>query len=223
MNVLYLSDFYLSDHRLLENLGKAIKSSGEHFIIIPDGRRFAAEHNNIDLKKLTGLHPDILPESHENIIALLTGTVLKPMINFFAEGMAPAIAFCGHQRNLISLENLNLNLNLNKMSQLTAGVSNLVLLSSAESEGNPVFISPVSLAASFSKEQFTVFYLDEILPPDGISTFHELEIWAAPDQPAYTTWFWISEWNGSFPVTFLNFAGLRDFRQKKSQFLTLGK
>lgn len=223
MNLLYLSDFYLSDHRLLESLGRALKSSGELFIILPDGRNFAARQNKTDVKALYEIGTGNPLKDQENLISLLTGSILKPMVNFLSEGMAPAIAFAGHQKKLVQVNHSVLSINKPELSLLTGGVSHLVLLATASSDGKPVLISPVSLAGAFSMEQVTIFYLDEILPPDGISTLQELEIWAASEQSVPATYFWISEWKARFPVTFLNLAGLHHFSQKKGQFLTIEK
>lgn len=223
MNILFLSDFYLSDPRLLETLGKTIKASGKFFIIIPDGRRFASEQIHVAPDILYDSEPKLSVSDQTALINLLSGSVSKPLVNFFAEGMLPTIAFAGHQRKLVTLTHSVVKPDLKKISALTGESMTLILLSTADSEGKGVFISPVTLARSFSEGENTVYFLDEILPPDGISTFQEIEIWVRSEKSAEKHWDWIHEWKGAFPVTFMNLAGLREFSKKTDRFLTIGR
>lgn len=222
MNVLYLSDFYLSDSRLLENLGRCIRASGEIFIIIPDGRHFLAKQKSIEPAMLFQPVPDLADSIQKDLITILTGSILKPMVSLLAEGMAPAVSFSGHQRKIVTLNNETISVNTESLKTLSGGLSNLILLATAEENGNARMISPITLTKQFQKAGATVFFIDETLPPDGVSSFDELKIWVDSEKLAAGTYSWINEWEGSFPVRFTNCAGLREFGQKKDRLLTIG-
>lgn len=167
--------------------------------------------------------PDLPEPISQKLISTLTSSILKPMVNFLAEGMAPAISFSGHQRKIVSLRNGTIAVNSQTLKSLSGGISNLVLLATADLDGNARIISPVCLVEKLELEGASAFYLDETLPPDGVSSFEELKIWVDSEKSVNDTYSWINEWNGSFPLQFTNCAGIREFGQKKDRFLTIEK
>ncbi len=217
MTFLFLSDLYLTDHRLLEAFGKNLKSSGIEAVILPDGRKFAREQSGIALTGTGGL---ILEAAHLHFIQELTSGIYKSLVSFLSEGMVPSVFFQGHQRKFISFSNNKITFSAEKLRGFMTPGLQVILLSSAWTESGPVYLSPYRVVSEVRTPADSVIFLTEILPPDGIFSFEELRMWSETDPGGSREYSWLGEWNKEIPVSVLNLAGLAGFSSGKHQIIT---
>jgi len=218
MTFLFLSDLYLTDHRLLEAFGRNLKLSGIEAVILPDGRKFAQEQLGIALTGTQEVNPGPV---HSQFIQELTSGIFKSLVSFLGEGLVPSVFFQGHQRKFISFSNDEIFFSADKLRNLVSPGLQVILLPSAWTESGPVYLSPFRIVSRVWTPADSVIVLTEILPPFGIFSFEELELWSEADPAGNREYAWLPEWNKKIPVSVLNLAGLAGLSSGNRQIITI--
>lgn len=220
MNILFLSDSYWSNTRLLESIGRALKTSGEKFIIIPDGRFFGFEDMEPNNYQTTIIDtPVIVEKAKRNIFGVLG----KRLVSYLTTAPVPALSISGDQKEILTLDTNNqLHINFEKLNNLSQDQLHIVLSPFVVSNNQSVYYSPVLLLSHFFKAGFSIFFLTESLPPINVLTFEELTHWIATDTKPNNDYHWLPEWQEGTPITFLNLLKLGQLQTQTSK-LTISR
>lgn len=217
-NIIYISDFYLEDKRLLESIGKAIKFSGETFVLILDGRRYS-NPNSSSSELSVPIVSDV--QFIENISKNVYGVIGKRLISFFSEAPVASVSLTAEMRSLITKENDFYKINHSLIDQLLASKTNLILTTCFPDQR--LYLSPFFVLDLFQRQNFNCFILDENLPPDGISTFREFSVWVESEPEKLSNYFWLNEWPAGSTFHFINLLKLKEFATSKNRHLAIKK
>lgn len=218
MNVIYLSDFYLNDKKLLESIGKAIKFSGESFVIIPDGRRYSNPDQQLNqLQKDLISDPAIVQKMEKEIY----GVIGKRMISFFSEAPVASIAATAEMKSMVTFFYETVSINKSLVQSFINTRTNLILVPVLPNKH--LYVSPIHFLDLFHHLDAKCFILDENIPPDGISTYNEMKLWIESEPEKLSDYFWMSEWSDGLPLHFINLLKLKEFTTSQNRILKITK
>lgn len=218
MNILYMSDFYLNDKKLLESIGKAIKFSGESFVIIPDGRRFSNPEQPLDI-----LQKELITDQKiiQNIERDIYGVIGKRMISFFSEAPVASIAAMAEMKSMVTFFHETVSINKSLVQSFINTKTNLILIPALPNKH--LYVSPIHFLNIFHHLETKCFILDENIPPDGISTFNEMKMWVDSEPEKLSNYFWLNEWPDGLPLHFINLLKLKEFTTGQNRILKITK
>lgn len=221
MKILFISDHYLQDSRLLETIGKAIKGSNETFIIIPNGRKFGFENSEPGMYYHRIIsEPEIVQSAKKNIFGVLG----KRFVSYLADASLPSLAISGDQKNIISVnENDTISIDLTTLTNYINQKIHIILCPFGDKQKNMIYVSPIAVLSELFRLGSTLYFLNEHLPPYGISKFSELKIWAESDPSIASSFDWLDEVDDGTPFHFINLLKLKQFQTDHSTLAVVKK
>lgn len=194
---------------MLDNAGKLLKPLGSPLLIIPAPDLFWNHRTPV------GEDSDLKPAQYHEVYN-------RALIDRLGVAMLPAISLIASDRGLITILNEDqFLLHHDKVQLLTS--KNVALVMSPVMKG-VTGLKPCKMPGfirAFSAPASRFVFLNQSVPPPGISSFREVVIWSEGNELNGQSYSWMNEWPMEVPLALADDFSIRSAGSNFGQLLTM--